>query len=61
MNKNTKRRTKVLRRHIKSEMGKTGVSFQTARTALISSNSSRVEDDRPGHRGGTTSYRYAGV
>jgi len=61
MNKNTKNRTALLRRHIKQDMRKSGTSFQAAQTALLSANSARVMDDRPGHRDGTTSYRYAGV
>ena len=56
MNKNTKRRTALIRKDVKADGGE----FTATRNKLLASNSSRVEDSRSG-RGRSTSYRYCNV
>lgn len=49
-----------MRKHVKDEMKKTGSSYANAQDAMLAKHSDRVQDERKA-RGGTVSYRYAGV
>ena len=60
MNNNSSRRAKLINKATRAAMGNGG-KFDKVLPVVITEGAERVEDNRGGSRGGTTSFRWRGI